>query len=87
MNHTLFSDETDDSIPKLWFRQSRFQNDNITEVELGMEDELSSNRVYMKPDHTLVFNRTIEEDAALYYCNGRLGEDKIFKFNYLLDSK
>lgn len=51
-----------------------------------MEDELSSNRVYMKPDHTLVFNRTIEDDAALYYCSGRLGEDQNFKYNYLVDS-
>ncbi|CAH1389934.1 unnamed protein product [Nezara viridula] len=80
-----FCDDKDDDVPKLWYRQSRYRNSNIVEVELGMEDELSSNRVYMKPDHTLVFNRTIEEDAALYYCSAHLGKDQNFKYNYLVD--
>ncbi|XP_066904334.1 uncharacterized protein [Halyomorpha halys] len=80
-----YCEDNDDDVPKLWYRQSRFRDSNITEVDLGMEDELSSNRVYMTPDHTLVFNRTIEEDAALYYCSGRLGEDQSFKYNYLVD--
>lgn len=52
-----------------------------------MDSKLSDNRVYNSPDHSLVFNSILEDDAGLYFCHGPEQDEEEFKFNYMLDGR
>lgn len=81
----IFSDESDDYLPKMWYKQNRLNNSSLTEVDLGTKDILSENRVYMTPDHTLIIREVSKEDAGLYYCRQMDLKDEEFTFRYIVD--
>jgi hypothetical protein len=69
------SQEVDDALPKLWYRQDVLLEGPPVEVELDMG---ATPRVHVTPDHALVLHNVTSADTGVYHC---------LKFSYLLDGK
>ncbi|GLH00144.1 Uncharacterized protein GBIM_06594 [Gryllus bimaculatus] len=79
-------DEEDDELPKIWYKMNNPLNNNVSEVELGMATNLTSNRVFVTPDHTLVIQNISQKDEGIYFCHGQEGIGKELKYNYLINT-
>lgn len=73
-------------IPKIWYFENPFEN-NATEkeVELGMNSNVSLNRVYRNTNMTLVIKTVLLSDAGIYRCHGIDGEEYDKKYNYRIE--
>ena len=68
-----YSEETDDTVSKLWYWQDVLLEKASVEVQLDME---INPRIHVMPDHTLVLHNITPGDAGLYHC---------LKYRFLLD--
>lgn len=55
------------------------------EVELGMDNNVSYNRIYVTLDLSLVIKNIGRADAGIYRCHGQEGQEKEYKFNYRIE--
>ncbi|KAL6265452.1 hypothetical protein P5V15_002248 [Pogonomyrmex californicus] len=79
------SNEHEESQPKIWYYQDRYQERPEKEVELGMDNNISYNRIYTMPDLSLVIKSFTELDTGIYRCHGKEGQEKENKFNYRIE--
>lgn len=80
------SNENDDSRPKIWYKYDQIGG-SPHEVELGMNNDKTQNRIHLNNEHGLIINNMTENDTGLYYCK-RLDEElEEEKYNYLVDCK
>ncbi|KAJ4450052.1 hypothetical protein ANN_01459, partial [Periplaneta americana] len=76
------SNEKDDGLAKVWYRQDLLLLKEPEEVQPDMETDPSLNRVYITPDHTLVVHNITPADAGVYYC---YSVDEHLNLSYALD--
>lgn len=80
------SKEADDKRPRIWYFQDRYQTEAESEVELGMDNNMSYNRIHVTPEFSLVIREFDEADAGIYRCHGADGQEAENKYNYRLEA-
>lgn len=76
------SDEETVNEPRIWLRTKHVNRSAIQdEVKLGMQPNLTSNRIYMTLDHCLYVQKITKDDAGLYFCKGLEGDDTDFQYS------
>lgn len=81
-NRNYFSLDNDNNEPKVWYKIEQY-NDTAHEVEIGMDNNDSLNRVSLSLNHSLIIKNIMEEDAGIYYC--QIIDDDENYFNYIVD--
>lgn len=82
--HFLTSDDEDKDQPRrLWYWQDLNQSSELTEVELGMDNNITQIRVHMTADYSLIIRAFSEKDVGIYRCLGDKEEES--PFNYRLE--
>ncbi|KAI4494406.1 hypothetical protein M0802_008898 [Mischocyttarus mexicanus] len=71
--------------PKIWYYQDRLQTLPEREVEIGMDNNVSYNRIYVILDLSLVIKNIEKTDAGIYRCHGQEGQEEEYKFNYRIE--
>ena len=79
------SKEADDKQPKIWYYQDRYKTSEEKEVELGMDNNGSYNRIHVTPEFCLVFREFNVVDAGIYRCHGEHGLEAENKYNYRVE--
>ncbi|KAK2587471.1 hypothetical protein KPH14_003175 [Odynerus spinipes] len=77
--------DSEEAQPKIWYYQDRLQSSLEREVELGMDNNASYNRIYVTLDLSLVIKNIEKSDAGIYRCHGQEGQEKEHKFNYRIE--
>uniref|UniRef100_A0A0C9R2Q8 Tigit protein n=1 Tax=Fopius arisanus TaxID=64838 RepID=A0A0C9R2Q8_9HYME len=90
LNSTLglechFCNEPSDDQPRMWYFQDRLQEKEEREVDLGMSNNMSSNRIHLTPELNLIIKDFELKDAGIYRCHGPLGQNMENKFNYRIE--
>lgn len=80
-----FCNELNDGQPKVWYYQDRNQLEMEKEVLLGMNNNMSINRIHMNPEFSLIIRDFELQDAGIYRCRGPHGQDMDEKLNYRLE--
>lgn len=75
----------DESQPKIWYYQDRYQIEAEKEVNLGMDNNVSYRKIYTTPDYSLVIKTFLTADAGIYRCHGEEGQEKEDKYNYRIE--
>ncbi|XP_015172746.1 PREDICTED: uncharacterized protein LOC107064513 [Polistes dominula] len=70
---------------KIWYYQDRLQTLAEKEVEIGMDNNASYNKIYVTLDLSLVIKNIEKTDAGIYRCHGQEGQDEEYKFNYRIE--
>lgn len=81
------SNDHEESQPKIWYYQDRYQKRPEKEVELEMDNNISYNRIYTTPDLSLVIKSFSIADVGIYRCHGKEGQEKENKYNYRIERK
>lgn len=55
------------------------------EVPLGMDNNVSYNRIYVTLDLSLIIKDIEKTDAGIYRCHGQEGQEEEYKFNYRIE--
>ncbi|XP_046555282.1 Ig-like V-type domain-containing protein FAM187A [Haliotis rubra] len=72
-------DETTKFVSMVWYRLTRQRTSGkyvLKEVELGMHDHESQNRVYVGADHTLHIKQAKKSDIGTYFCRDYTRKDE-----------
>ncbi|XP_063986437.1 uncharacterized protein LOC135167304 [Diachasmimorpha longicaudata] len=80
-----FCNEASDSQPRVWYFQDRLEGEEEKEVDLGMANNMSSNKIHLTPELNLIIKDFNLNDAGIYRCHGGLGQDVENKFNYRVE--
>ncbi|KAK9297885.1 hypothetical protein QLX08_008548 [Tetragonisca angustula] len=80
-----FCNDKEERQSKIWYYQDRFKEIPEKEIELGMDNNVSFNRIYTTPDLSLVIKEIAVTDAGIYLCHGEEGQEIENKFNYRLE--
>ncbi|OXU23135.1 hypothetical protein TSAR_001995 [Trichomalopsis sarcophagae] len=79
-------DESKVQPPRLWYWQDLNQTLEMTEVELGMDNNVTQIRVHMTAEYSLIIRTLLEEDIGIYRCIGdKDRENNRSLFNYRLE--
>lgn len=77
--------EKDDKDPKIWYHQDRYQSEKEKEISLGMENNMTNNRIHVTPEYSLVIKSFDFKDEGVYKCHGPKGQEEELKLNYRLE--
>lgn len=55
------------------------------EVEVGMDNNMTLNRIHVSPQLTLIIKDFSLNDSGIYRCHGKQKEEMDQKFNYRLE--
>ncbi|XP_017765692.1 PREDICTED: uncharacterized protein LOC108554809 [Eufriesea mexicana] len=80
-----FCNDKEERQSKIWYYQDRYREVPEKEIELGMDNNASYNRIYTTPDLSLVIKNFAETDAGVYLCHGEEGQEIENKFNYRIE--
>ncbi|XP_076640668.1 uncharacterized protein LOC143352224 [Halictus rubicundus] len=80
-----FCNDKEEKQTKIWYHQDRYREMPEKVVELGMDNNMSFNRIYTTPDLSLVIKNFEATDAAIYLCHGEEGQEAENKFNYRIE--
>ncbi|KAK1131364.1 hypothetical protein K0M31_017650 [Melipona bicolor] len=80
-----FCNDKEERQSKIWYYQDRFKETPEKEIELGMDNNVSFNRIYTTSDLSLVIKEIAVTDAGIYLCHGEEGQEIENKFNYRLE--
>ncbi|KAL2734113.1 uncharacterized protein V1478_003811 [Vespula squamosa] len=85
VNGLCCSNDNEEKQSKIWYYQDRLQTLPEKEVELGMDNNVSYNRIYVTLDLSLVIKNIERTDAGIYRCHGQEGQEEEYKFNYRIE--
>ncbi|XP_076394097.1 uncharacterized protein LOC100877163 isoform X2 [Megachile rotundata] len=80
-----FCNDKEERQSKIWYYQDRYRENPEKEVELGMDNNSSYNRIYTNIDLSLVIKNFTTSDAGIYLCHGVEGQEVENKFNYRIE--
>ncbi|XP_024939922.1 uncharacterized protein LOC107266555 isoform X1 [Cephus cinctus] len=80
-----FCGYSDDNQPKIWHLQDLYQSQSVKEVDLGMDNNMSYNRIHVTLEYSLVIKSFQMSDKGIYRCHGQVGQEEEYKFNYRLE--
>ncbi|XP_029041595.1 uncharacterized protein LOC114875459 [Osmia bicornis bicornis] len=80
-----FCNDKEERQSKIWYYQDRYRKNPKKEVELGMDNNSSYNRVYTTLELSLVIKNLMITDAGIYLCHGEEGQEVENKFNYRIE--
>ncbi|KAF3424251.1 hypothetical protein E2986_03726 [Frieseomelitta varia] len=67
-----FCNDKEERQSKIWYYQDRFKETSEKEIELGMDNNVSFNRIYTTSDLSLVIKEIAVTDAAIFKQHGVL---------------
>ncbi|XP_043667124.1 uncharacterized protein LOC122628675 [Vespula pensylvanica] len=80
-----YCNDNEEKQPKIWYYQDRLQTLPEKEVQLGMDNNVSYNRIYVTLDLSLIIKDIEKTDAGIYRCHGQEGQEEEYKFNYRIE--
>ncbi|CAK9804412.1 hypothetical protein ANTQUA_LOCUS4078 [Anthophora quadrimaculata] len=80
-----FCNDKKEGETKIWYYQDRYRENPEKVVELGMDNNISYNRIYTTPELSLVVKEFALADAGVYLCHGAEGQEVENKFNYRIE--
>lgn len=80
----FLSKENDDGQPKIWYSANMWENTS-KEVRLGMENNMTANRIHVNSEHSLIIHNFTSNDTGLYSCKGLEQQEEENKYNFLTD--
>ncbi|XP_047348313.1 uncharacterized protein LOC124948566 [Vespa velutina] len=80
-----YCNDNEETQPKIWYYQDRLQTLPEREVQLGMDNNVSYNRIYVTLGLSLVIKNIKKTDAGIYRCHGQEGQEEEYKFNYRIE--
>ncbi|XP_076375573.1 uncharacterized protein LOC117227261 [Megalopta genalis] len=85
MMECRFCNDKEEKQTKVWYYQDRYREIPEKVVELGMENNMSYNRIYTTPELSLVIKHFQATDGGIYLCHGEEGQEAENKFNYRIE--
>ncbi|XP_054263215.1 uncharacterized protein LOC128986735 [Macrosteles quadrilineatus] len=73
--------EKGEDLPMIWTWKTRDFGAEETEVKMGLEANLTENRIFTLPDNSLTIQRVNMNDTGLYYCRSPVEEFSQFHFS------
>ncbi|XP_043253084.1 uncharacterized protein LOC122397761 [Colletes gigas] len=80
-----FCNDNEERQRKIWYYQDRYREYPEKVVELGMDNNMSYNRIYTTPQLSLVIKNLEITDTGIYLCHGEDGQEIENKFNYRIE--
>lgn len=77
--------ENDDQQPKIWYKMKAQRDSKPEEVNLGMDSNVTHNRIRVTIEHSLIIRNVTINDTGFYYCIGLEGQESANKYSYLID--
>ncbi|CAK9819269.1 hypothetical protein ANTPLA_LOCUS10162 [Anthophora plagiata] len=70
-----FCNDKKEGETKIWYYQDRYRENPEKVIELGMDNNISYNRIYTTPELSLVVKEFALADAGVYLCHGAEGQE------------
>ncbi|KZC07461.1 hypothetical protein WN55_08232 [Dufourea novaeangliae] len=80
-----FCNDKEEKQTMIWYYQDRYRENSEKVVQLGMDNNISYNRIYTTPALSLVIKHLDVTDAGIYLCHGLEGQETENKFNYRIE--
>lgn len=80
-----FCNDINNNEQNIWYFQDRYQEEKERELEIGMSNNVSRNKIHLNPSFDLLIRDFNPTNAGIYKCHGAQNENSENKFNYRLE--